>query len=169
MRLLRFWPAVALALAGIVLPAAAGDNLEGYLTKDGKLAQPLEIRDVQGGFAGFTGTYIKVDAEGKWSRGKAQNDKLTEESTGTLSKEDLAKLAKALAGHDLLNLKNQGKPSTNPHVVKIVFGKHEAVWNMGTAAKLPKYDPKAKDSVEQRYVGVMEAVRELTGTKEDKK
>src|SRR5689334_16220551 len=49
----------------LAVPAAAGENLDGYVTKDGELPLPLEIRDMQGGFPGYKGIYVKVDKQGK--------------------------------------------------------------------------------------------------------
>ncbi|HYV39917.1 MAG TPA: hypothetical protein VE988_29795 [Gemmataceae bacterium] len=160
-------PALLAGFAAIVIAFSTqpGDNLDAYLTKDGKLTNPLEIRDLQGGFAGFTGNFYKVGVDGKWSTGKVFQQKMTEEKSGTLGKDDIAKLAKALAKYDLEGLKSEGKQGTNPHVVTIKFGKVEATLSLGTGEPLPKVDGKMK-TAGQRYAGVVEAVTEAIGKKE---
>ena len=92
--------AVVLAFAG---PAAAESKPEDYLTKDGKLKETLEIRDLQGGFAGFTGHAWIVEKDGSWKSARVgPNDKLDVEAKGTLSKEQLADLAKMPSRQELL-------------------------------------------------------------------
>jgi hypothetical protein len=49
-------------LAGPARAAEVGD----YLTKEGKLRQPMEFRDGQTGFAGVTGTAWAVETDGSW-------------------------------------------------------------------------------------------------------
>ena len=116
---------VAVMAAGGVLSAA--DKADDYL-KDGKLKQTLEVNDVQGGFAGFTGKQWVVEPSGEWRISSVFNKRLTVEKKGTLTKEQMASLAKDLAKYNLSGLagKTEGKVMVNPHVVTIKFGKDEA-------------------------------------------
>ena len=53
----------------------AGEKPGDYLTKDGKLKEPIEVRELQGGFAGFF-LYLRkrakrsaeVELEAEWSK-----------------------------------------------------------------------------------------------------
>ena len=149
-----------LLLTGALFAASgADDKLDEYLTKDGKLTRALEVRDVQGGFAGFTGRVWTVDPAGRWTTGRVFNQKIDVEKKGELTKEQLAALAKELARHDLANLKSEGKPTTNPHVVTIKFGDREATLNLGAGQPLPKPDPKG--GAAGRYAGIVKAVEAL--------
>src|SRR5262245_29680685 len=129
--------AVALSTCAVcaALLAAEGD-VAAYL-KDGKLTHTLEIRDVQGGVAGFTGTSFRVEPDGAWTTAQVMNQKASNEKKGTLTMDQVATLAKALAKYDTLNLKSAGKPMTNPHVVTIKFGKVEGTLNLPAGAPLP--------------------------------
>src|SRR5438105_3868867 len=69
-----------------VLPVGAGTSAKDYLTDEGKLKETLEIRDVQGGFAGFTGTAWKVEPDGQWGQYAVFQQKLTLKDKGQLSK-----------------------------------------------------------------------------------
>jgi hypothetical protein len=161
MPLAQFTLVATLACSLAAIAIQPGGNLDAYLTKDGQLSHALEIRDTQGGFAGFTGTYYKVEPNGTWSMGKVFQQKLTEEKNGMVGKQELTRLAQALAKFDLATLSSQGKQGTNPHVVSVKFGKVDATLSLPTAAPLPKVDPNAKKLAgEQRFTGIIEAVKE---------
>ena len=103
-------------------PVRAGDPAD-YL-KDGKLKEPLEVTQLQGGFAGFTGTYYAIEADGAWSTGSVLKGKNGDpKASGKLTGEQLAQLAKELAKQDLAKLPSYGAPKVNPKVLKIRFGK----------------------------------------------
>src|SRR5262249_51806009 len=107
----RLLPALLLLLAA---PARA-DEPGTYLTKDGQLAQTLEVADLQSGFAGVTGTAWVVEPSGKYAVYRVINQKRDELAKGELTKEQVAALAKELARYGAADLKGQGKPGVNPH------------------------------------------------------
>jgi hypothetical protein len=152
------------ALLLLLAAAASGgdDRQPGYLTPDGKLAEALEVKDLQGGFAGFVGPRWVVEPSGKWMRAKLVAGKATAEQGGELSKEQLAALAKALARYELRDLPDEGKPGVNPHVVTVRFGKKEVSLALKAGEALPKVDPdKPLASVAARYAGIVAAVTDL--------
>ena len=136
-------------------------NRAKYLTKEGKLTNTLEIKDVQGGFAGFTGKLWKVQPDGTWTRYQVFNQKLTKETGGKLLLAELEEFAFKLSEYDLLKLKEYGNPTTNPHVITVTFGKHKAQLIYAPGKNLPK--PKAGKSATsvERYSGVVMSVRAL--------
>ncbi|MBI1831923.1 MAG: hypothetical protein HYR84_10790, partial [Planctomycetes bacterium] len=66
--------------------SSAGD---GPLTKDGKLAHPLKITQLQGGFAGFTGIEYTLEPDGTWATSSVFRQKLTAKDKGKLSAKEL--------------------------------------------------------------------------------
>jgi hypothetical protein len=146
------------ALALTCLPAAgAGDKAEDYLTADGKLKERVEVRELQGGFAGLTGTYYAVEADGSWSTGQRlpRNKKGDAKASGKLSKEQVAALAKDLARHQLASLTSHGESMVNPKVTEIDFGKK-------TLALQPRPGKGGADedkAVRARYQGIADAVK----------
>jgi len=154
----------------VLAPAApANDKPSDYL-KDGKLAHTLEVRDVQGGFAGFTGRLWTVEPSGRWTLARVMNRKTEVEKKGELTKEELALLAKELARYDLAQLtsKAPGRPMANPHVVSIKFGKLDVSLTLGAGQPLPKPDPdNPKATIEGRFAGIANAVQQaIKGKKE---
>jgi hypothetical protein len=149
-----------------VLRSAADSSPNDYLTKDGKLKETLQVRDVQGGFAGFTGTLWQVETDGSWAVYRVVQQKQTLREKGQLTREQLKTLGRKLADFDLLNLANSGKSTVNPHLVKIAFGKHEVVLTLGAGKPLPNTPPvnQQKLNVEERYARIVAAVRALTKT-----
>ena len=150
----------------LVVSSLAGDNLSSYLTKDGSLTESLEVFDLQGGIAGFTGTFVVIHQDGSWRTGQMLLEKMTEERSGKLGKDDVAKLAKTLAAQDVLKLESKGEADVNPHVVTIRFGKASGTLTLPAGQALPPVDAKAgKLSVEQRYAAIVDAVKQLTAKK----
>jgi hypothetical protein len=142
----------------LLAPAApAGKDVGDYLTKDGTLKHPLEILDVQGGFAGFTGTLWSVQPNGEWKRSAVVQKKHKLQQEGKLSPKQLRELATALARYDLLHLDDHGRVSANPHNVSITFGKHSCEIRLGAGRPLPDPD----ESAAGRYGGILRAVQEL--------
>jgi hypothetical protein len=160
-----------LFLTAAALGAGAGVQPSDYLTKDGQLRQALEVRDVQGGFAGFTGRQWTVEPSGKWTVHRVLNKPVEVEGKGELSKEQLASLAAELARYGLKDLPSvkPGQPMANPHVVTIKFGKQTASLTLGAGQSLPKVDPnKPRATIQGRYSGIVEAVRKLLPVKKGK-
>jgi hypothetical protein len=157
------------AIAGLSLlalaagPAGAGKAAGDYLTEDGKLKYELEIRDVQGGFAGFTGTAVKIEPGGGWTRYQVFKGRLTPKGKGKLSAAQLKSLAEDLARYDALHLKDKADvPMANPRVVTVQFGNHKAEMHLQAGAPLPKPPANPPGSVAERYGGVVAAVQALT-------
>src|SRR5262249_29581851 len=134
------------------------------LTEDGRLAQRLEVRDVQGGFAGFTGRQWTVEPSGKWAVHRVRNQPTELVASGELSKEQLAALAKELARYrlkDPAGSKPEG-PGANPHRVTVTFGKRTATLELTAGEPLPAVDPaKPRATVGGRYAGLVNAVTRL--------
>jgi hypothetical protein len=145
----------ALIVAVFALSIQAAD----YLTPEGKLKERIEVRDLQGGFAGFTGKYYAIETDGAWVAGDVgPNEKLGPPATkGKATPEQLAALAKALGQHDLAALASHGETETNPKVVKITFGKK----TMELQPKPGKADATADKAVRVRYQGIVDAVKAL--------
>jgi hypothetical protein len=157
---------LAVLLGLLAAPADAGGDKgdkgdkggkDKYLTADGNLTATLEVVDVQGGFAGFTGLHIKVAKDGSWEISRVAQKKLKVLNSGQLSKDQLKGLAAALAKYDALGLKDEGKAGANPHNVTVRFGKHRATLALGAGKPLPS--PSATE-VPGRYSGIFAAVRE---------
>jgi hypothetical protein len=146
-------------------PAPAGKDASDYLTMEGTLKHTLEILDVQGGFAGFTGTLLEVEPDGAWKRTGVNFNKTKTLGEGQLTKAQLTDLAKGLARFDLLRLADEGKTMANPHNVTITFGKHTCELRLGGGKKLP--EPGA--GVAGRYAGVLQTAQELCKAKAEPK
>jgi hypothetical protein len=148
-----------LFLAGVA-PAFAQGKASDYLAKDGKLTGTLEVRDVQGGFAGFTGRAWRIEPSGKWTISGVMNETLEAQAKGNLSKEQLAALARDLARYDLKALPSKGpkRPMANPHVVTVKFGGKERTLTLNAGEELPG----PGRGVEGRYAGIVRAVQGVT-------
>ncbi len=146
--------AVLLAFPALAL---ADERPAAYLEK-GKLTGTLEVLELQGGFAGFTGTYTTIDPDGAWRSGPVlPRDKRGAATTfGKLGPKGLQELAGVLAKCDIANLPSAGKPITNPQIITIKFGEHAATLM-----------PEAKDpAIATRYEAVVEAVTKLRAPSE---
>lgn len=138
---------------------ALADERPGTYIKDGKLTETLEVLELQGGFAGFTGTYTTVEKDGTWSTGPMlpRDKRGVATKSGKLEAKALTELAGELAKHDLANLPSAGKPVTNPEITTITFGKHSATLM-----------PEAKDpTIVGRYEAIVEAVKKATGVEKE--
>jgi hypothetical protein len=145
--------ALTLSAALLVLPLSAASD---YLTKEGKLTEKLVVKDVQGGFVGFTGKQYTIDPDGSWDESTVKGIRLRTIRSGTLTKTQLAKLAEALKKYDVSTLKNEGKPMANPRVIGVTYGKTTAELNLPGGAKPPKPDTR---EVAGRFAGILTAVR----------
>jgi hypothetical protein len=148
---------LALLFAVLGLSVLRAEGPADYL-KEHKLKERLEVRELQGGFAGFTGTYTVIEPDGTWNTGPVlPQDKVGEpKAKGKLTAEQLALLAKDLAKHDLLTLPKQGEPVVNPKVVKITYGKAVSELQPG-----PGKDAEADKAIRARYTGIVAAVKAL--------
>ncbi len=150
--------------AGWGLSGVRADEKPGDYLKDGKLKEAVEVRKLQGGFAGFTSTYCRIEPDGSWSTGAVlPRDKVQEKAKGKLTAEQLAGLAKEFAKFDLAHLPNHGEAVTNPKVVRVRFG-------MATSELQPKpgkATPEEDKAVRARYDGIAQAVKAVC--KEPKK
>jgi hypothetical protein len=156
----------AVLSTGGLSPAWAGEQPGDYLTKAGMLKERLEVFELQGGFAGFTGTYHTIAPDGSWSTGSVlppREEKGEPKAKGKLTSAQLAKLAQELARHNLANLPNHGKPVVNPQVIKIRFGNRVAELQPEAGASPPAEDK----AIRARYQGIAQAVKALC--KEPKK
>lgn len=148
---------VLLCLLGVTLTLSVQAEGPADYLKAGKLAQRLEVLELQGGFAGFTGHYAIVEPDGSWTTG----DVLPSErigpakAKGKLTADQLATLTKELAKHNLATLPKHGETETNPVVVRITFGK--------TVSELQPLPGTAKPEVDRavraRYAGIVAAVK----------
>lgn len=132
---------------------ASADERPGSYLKDGKLAEKLTVLELQGGFAGFTGTYTIVENDGEWSTGPIlpRDQRGAPTASGKLDAKQLTDLANVLAKNDLVNLRNAGTPVTNPQITTIAWGEHSVTLM-----------PKAKDpTIAARYEAIVEAVKQF--------
>jgi hypothetical protein len=145
------------------LPAAGQpDPLAAYLAPDGRLRAPLEVRDEKKGFGVFAGMVYRVEPDGRWTVTEIVRRQPYLRGQGQLPREDLKKLAQALARYDLLSLPNVGRPNVNPHVLTIVFGGRavELTFGVDQVAVAPDPADPTPDLV-GRYGGISGAVRGL--------
>jgi hypothetical protein len=150
--------AVGVFLVGVV-PADGQDKLAKYLTKDGKLAQKLVVKDLQSGFAGVTGRVYVVEPSGEWTSGNQFQGKIKMDMNGKLSAEEMKALAGQLAEFDAAGLESKKmKVGANPKSVVVQWGDKEAVLVQQAGTPLAKADPA---TVEGRYAGIVLAVRKL--------
>ncbi|MCP4377785.1 MAG: sialate O-acetylesterase [bacterium] len=146
--------------------AASTTDGAGEYLKDGKLKKRIEIRELQGGFAGFTGRYYAVEVDGTFSAGSAPVGRRPKKTTLTykLTEKQLAQLAAEFARHDLANLPSYGKPVVNPRVIEIRFGENVSKL-MPPRGKLPKGNAKTVLGRYNGIVRVMKALNKKSGAK----
>jgi hypothetical protein len=154
---MRLWPTILLSVVSLAL---AGEGLlaQDYLTKDGRLATPLRVVQLQGGFAGFTGVQYTIAADGSWASESIFNKKRAPKEKGRLTEKGLAQLGSLLRRYDLAGLpaKSGKEPGANPHIITFEFGDKKASL-VGQAP--PKLDPKhPTGTVESRFAGIRDGV-----------
>lgn len=134
---------------------------EEYLTKEGRLAQPLKVVQLQGGFAGYTGMQFTIAPEGTWTSETVFNQKITPKDKGKLSEKELAKLGAILKKYDLAGLPAESgkKPGANPHTITFEFGKQTASLVGQVPPQLDPKDPTG--TVESRFAGILEGVAQM--------
>lgn len=148
------------SLTLLVLSAARASDRPGeYLTVDGQLKDRVEVRELQGGIVGFTGTYYAIEADGSWSSGRIslRSERETPKDKGKLTKEQLAGLAEELARFKMASLPNHGETEVNPRVLEIRFGKRTSVLQPNPGVSLAEEDK----AIRARYEGIVEAVHSL--------
>jgi hypothetical protein len=137
-------------------------SLKDYLTDDGKLRAPLEVRDEKKGFGTFAGQVYRVAPDGAWSITEIFRRQPTLRAQGVLSAKELKKLASVLLANDALDLPTAGRPLVNPHVMTINYGGCESVLTFGVdqVARRPRAgDP--DPGIVGRYGAIAGVVREL--------
>jgi hypothetical protein len=155
-----------------------GQDVKAYLTeKDGRnaLKEPLVLREVQEGIAGKTATVWTIEPSGEWRVARARSEKdgserLTPVSSGKVSPEQIAALAKVLADVNLAGLpeKTGRAGKINPHEVILKFGQKTATLeglqprrNL-KVAELIRTSASAHDAAEaqiwERFAHVVQAV-----------
>jgi hypothetical protein len=145
-----------------VRPPTLEEKLAAYLTPDGRLRGPLEVRDEKGGFGVFAGMIYHVDPNGQWTITEIVRRQPFLRNQGLLTRAQLKKLAEALVRYDLLNLPNVGTPKVNPHVLTIAFGGRQAMLTFGIDQVALQPDPtNPNPGLVSRYGGIAGAVRGL--------
>jgi hypothetical protein len=165
MRVLLCVGLVLLAVAAAPQAGRAAGKAEDYLTKEGALKHPLEVTELQGGFAGFTGTRLLIQPDGEWALARVFRGKDTITAKGKLARAQFAGLAEALAKYDLQTLKDAGGfKGANPHSFTVKFGKTTARLTLGAGAPLPKA---GADTPAGRFAGIIAAARAAAAPKKE--
>ena len=151
MRCSSCWLLVAFALSA---PAAPPDRA---LTKDGKLAGPLVVRDVQGGVAGFTGREWSVDPSGTFTVTTILNGKPKAQAKGSLAQAELAALVKELARCDAAKELAPARPfqGANPRVVSVKVGGKQFTLRLPGGQELPVPGPGKPPATEAEWFGLL--------------
>ncbi len=133
----------------------AGEKAEDY-SKDGNLKEQVEVLELQGGVAGFTGNFYTIQADGSWRTGPVlpRAERGEPKAKGKLTGEQLAQLTKELARYDLANLPNYGQPVVDPKVIEVHFGERVSKIYM-------RHGDSAEDfgAIGARYHGIAHAVK----------
>ncbi|HJT78332.1 MAG TPA: hypothetical protein VJ739_14105, partial [Gemmataceae bacterium] len=149
-----------MALTSVTLCTFAGHALpaQGYRTKDGHLAKPLTVVELQGGVAGHTGVRYAIAPDGSWTSESLFNEKATPRGKGKLTEEGLARLAAILEEYDLAHLpaKAGEQAVVNPHSITLEFGDVKARWVGQGPPRRSREDPTG--TVESRFAGIREGV-----------
>jgi hypothetical protein len=167
------WAVVACLAVGVLTVQAAdpprkapgkklNKDLKAYLTDDGLLRSPLEVRDEETGFGAFAGKVYRIEPDGSWTVTNILRRKPVVHGQGQLTKDQLVELALALKRFDLANLPSAGRPKVNPHTLTISFAGVNAVLTIGVdrRANPPAPDDPAPDVV-GRFGGIAGTVRGL--------
>jgi hypothetical protein len=148
---------LCLLVVAVGLSAARAEEKASDYLKEHKLKERLEVRELQGGFAGFTGTYHAIENDGAWSTGPVlPMGKLGEaKDKGKLTPEQLALLAKDLAKYELSTLPAHGQAEVNPKVVAVRFGTR----TVELQPKPGKATAEEDKAIRARYEGIVAAVK----------
>jgi len=134
-----------------------------FLTKDGKLSATLKLKDVQGGFAGFTGVIWTIHPDGSWDRKRIVGHATRKpDLTGKLTAKQLQQIADVLVHAQVDKLPGRlGKfHGANPHVVTLGWGKRQCAWTLPPGMPIPKYpnQPFGKLTVEDSFAQIAQAL-----------
>jgi len=155
--------------AGETAPQKQQGESPKFLTKDGKLTAALRWKDVQGGFAGFTGNTYAVAPDGRWTVTRVFNrKKFKPHASGKLSRKQLAALADALAKNRIKTLpKSSGsRAQANPLVLTLTYGKKSCVCALPPGTTAPDKLPKGpKGDVGRRMLSLRKTIRKLISPK----
>ena len=113
-----------------------------FLTRDGKLSATLTLKDVQSGFAGFTGVIWAIRPTGSWDCNRIVGRTTHKpDLNGKLSAKQLRQTADILAHAQMNKLPTRlGKfRGANPHVVTLGWGKRQCAWTLRPGMPVPKY------------------------------
>lgn len=160
--LLAFWSATAAAMGTTT-------SKDRFLGPDGQLRARIELRDAQGGFAGFSGSLWTIEPDGTFRVARFLNEKVDEpHRTGQLTRDGLASLAEVLAVQDFFGLPvelgHEVKVKVNPHRVSLSFGqKTVTLWlppglSIAEAAAAHRDDQK---SPQARFLTIVQTVHAL--------
>lgn len=170
----RHFAAAAFSLAFIAAAIAPGLSAEepADALKAGKLPSEFSMTALQGGFAGFTGEKWVVKPNGEWSISRVFNQKIDEPHTsGKLKPDQLAKLAKLLAKHELTRLPEDTPAfqGANPNTITFALGKAQSTCSIPPDRDaLGSIDKKHKATVEH-FLAIEKAVSELMPIRKDEK
>lgn len=158
-------PAIGLFVAAAVgLAAEPGDYV-----KDGHLKNALNLSHVQlGGFAGRLETSIAIGADNAW-KGSFGVGRRAKPREGTLTDEQVAALAAALAKHDLAGLPEiigSAKPVKPPReiadgastTITLAFGEQKVTANFADGVKVDD----ATQKLRRRLQAIENAMRQAT-------
>jgi len=144
------------------------------VTRDGRVAKPepgaavlkekLTLRDLQGGFAGFTGWLTTVNVDGTWTRQQVFNRQLRPAAqSGKLTATQIKSLQAALNAAEVAKLPAQigNFRGANPHVVTLTIGNRQSVLTLPTGRPLPAALPGGKLDDTGRFVMVAQQLKGL--------
>ncbi len=137
-----------------------------FLTKDGKLSATLTLKDVQSGFAGFTGVIWTIRPDGSWDRKRIIGRTTRKpDLNGKLSPKQLQQMAGVLthAQMDKLPARLGKFRGANPHVVTLGWGKQQCAWTLRPGMPVPKYpdQPFGKLTDEDSFAEIAQTLAKL--------
>lgn len=120
---------VACTVSLLCVSSGRGDDMSTYLTPDGLLKHPIELRDAQEGFVGVTGSVLTVEPDGSWHVARflkepGKEEEVKQTRSGKLTREQLSKLAQELSVKRYKELPAAigNNPKINRHIFTIRFG-----------------------------------------------
>jgi hypothetical protein len=138
-----------------------------FLGPDGQLTARVELKDAQGGFAGFSGTLWTIEPDGTFRVSQFLNEKVHgPDRTGQLTQESLTRLAEVLVVQDFLGLPMElgHQLRVNPHRLTLSFDQKTVSLGLppgvsiAEAAAAHKGDEK---NAEARFLALAGTVRQL--------
>ncbi len=130
-----------------------------------KLTGTVEVNDLQGGFAGFSGTFTTIKTSGTWTRESGLQDRTPRQRTGEgkLSAANAGKLAKAFSDHGFSKLPETIAEynSVNPKVYEVQYGKKVVRVILKPGGNLPFVEGAPKTDLE-RIAVIVDLATQLT-------